>query len=128
MTSSAPTDLTTIVLRFNDGINLRDIDGLASLMTDDHAFIDSAGTTTRGKDHVLAAWRGFFQSVPDYKNVFERVMAKGNVVTVVGRSTCSYAPLDGPALWVARIEDDKVAEWRVYEDGPETRTQLGVMD
>jgi hypothetical protein len=34
--------------------------------------------------------------------------------------------LDGPAIWTAKVSGDKLAEWRVYEDTTENRTQLGI--
>jgi ketosteroid isomerase-like protein len=115
-----------IVLLFNDCINCRDIQRLASLIADDHVFIDSAGTPVRGKGAVVAAWRGFFETFPDYRNVFEQLTVAGHTVTVEGRSTCSFAPLAGPALWTAEVEGGKVTEWRVYEDLPEIRARLMV--
>jgi ketosteroid isomerase-like protein len=112
------------VLRFNDGINGRDIDALAALMTNDHRFIDSADATIMGKASALKAWEGFFTTFPDYRNVFDRVEFRGDTVAVAGHSKCSDGRLDGPALWEARVKDGKVAEWRVYEDTPENRRQL----
>lgn len=111
-------DSRQIVLRFNDAINARDLEGLAALMTDDHVFIDSADTRVSGKEAVLAAWRGFFEAFPDYRNVFERLNGDGDTVAVSGHSVCSYAPLDGAARWSARIVDGKIAEWRVHADAP----------
>ena len=94
-------------------------------MTDDHTFIDTAAHFLRGKSACLEAWRGFFKSFPDYRNVFERLVVEDTTVVVVGRSSCSDVRLDGPALWVAQASDDKLAEWRVYEDTPANRCMLG---
>ena len=33
---------------------------------------------------------------------------------------------DGPALWVAKASDDRIAEWRVYEDMLANRRLLGI--
>lgn len=110
------TDPKSIALQFNDCINNRNIDGLAQLMKDDHTFIDTADRTVHGKQNCLSAWREFFRLFPDYKNIFKTVKAKGSFVTMIGHSTCSDQRLEGPALWTAKIIDEKVAEWRVYED------------
>ena len=115
-----------IVQHFNDFINAGDLAGLSSLMTEDHTFIDSANSTLRGKERALEAWHGFFSAFPDYANVFERLTAAGNLVTAVGRSVCSLAALAGPTLWTAKVEGDKVSEWRVYEDVPENRQRLEI--
>ncbi len=120
------TDPVTVVVRFNDCINKRDIGGLASLMSDDHTFIDTEGGVVSGKRACLDAWRGFFESFPDYRNVFVSHAAHDDVVTVVGRSICAEPSLAGPAIWAATVRDGKVAVWRVYEDTPETRKRLAV--
>ena len=36
-------DVMMVVLRFNERINARDLEGLVGMMTDDHFFIDSKG-------------------------------------------------------------------------------------
>jgi ketosteroid isomerase-like protein len=115
---------TTIILQFNECINHRDIDGLAALLTEDHTFIDSANASVHGKERVAEAWKGFFAQFPDYQNVFERVESRGQLVAVLGHSTCSEPQLDGPALWTAKVRGEHVAEWRVYTDTPENRRAL----
>ncbi len=114
----------TIALQFNECINSRDLDGLAALMTDDHTFIDAANNPVHGREHVVEAWNGFFALFPDYRNIFERVESRNQLVAILGRSTCSEPQLDGPALWTAKVRDDKVAEWRVYTDTVDNRKAL----
>ena len=115
-----------IALAFNDCINRRDIACLGALMTDHHAFIDSAGNKVRGKARCVEAWRGFFAAFPDYRNHFERVFTIGEKVVVIGHSSCSDQRLAGAALWTATIEKARVAEWRVYENTDENRKRLGI--
>jgi hypothetical protein len=45
-----PTNPKQIALRFNDCINRQDVDGLSSLMTEDHTFIDRQNDTYARKD------------------------------------------------------------------------------
>jgi ketosteroid isomerase-like protein len=116
----------SIVHEFNSYINNRDIDGLATLMTEDHVFTDSDNNALEGRAEVLDAWRGFFESFPDYRNHFEELVVNNERVVVIGRSTCALDTLNGPALWRVRIDGNRVAEWRVYEDTPENRVQLHV--
>lgn len=115
----------TIALQFNACINRRDLQGLATFMTEDHTFIDKANHEVQGKEQVVEAWKGFFALFPDYRNIFERVESRNPLVVIIGRSTCSEKALDGPALWTAQLRGEKVAEWRVYEDTPENRKRLG---
>ena len=117
-------DLKLIVLLFNQAINDRDIDALSSLMSADHTFIASSNDVHRGKETVVKGWGDFFKSYPDYCNHFSQVESRGSLVLIIGHSTCSYEPLDGPALWTAKIENDLVAEWRVYLDTPDNRRKL----
>jgi ketosteroid isomerase-like protein len=110
------TDNVSVVLAFNEAINKRNVSALAALMTESHRFIDSAGATTEGKDRCTAAWRGFFDRYPDYRNVFDDVVDAGDGVVVVrGRSECSTAALDGPAEWLAVVLDGRVDVWQVSE-------------
>ena len=127
MASGREDDPESVVTRFNEGINGRDLEVLARLMTDDHVFIDSAGDRVDGRQGCLDAWRGFFGAYPDYRNEFaSMVQASSDMVAVMGRSVCSVPALDGPALWTARIREGRVWEWRVYEDTPETRARIGL--
>jgi uncharacterized protein (TIGR02246 family) len=121
-----PVEPWSITAQFNEAINARDLDGLAALMTDDHRFVDTEAHAVIGKDACLESWRGFFEQFPDYRNVFTTQIPRDNVVLVVGYSTCSFEPLDGPAVWRAIVRDNKVAEWRVYEDTQTTRHTLGI--
>jgi len=117
-------DPTAVVVRFNEHINARDLAALGDLMTDDHTFVDTAGGSLTGKAACLAAWRGFFEGFPDYRNVFTTLTAHGDVVAIAGRSECAEPTLAGPALWTATIRDGRVAQWRVHEDTPEARRRL----
>jgi ketosteroid isomerase-like protein len=121
-----PMDLRQIVLQFNDHINEQDINGLASLMTDDHTFIDAEGNAINGKENCINAWRGFFNQFPDYKNTLITITSRDDSVAVTGYSTSSNALLNGPAIWIAKLRDGKLIEWRVYADTIANRQQLNI--
>lgn len=114
------------VSRFNGFINSRDIEGLSAMMTDDHTFIDGANQRVVGKQECIRAWKGFFAAFPDYQNHFEHVSTNAELVAVMGRSSCSDARLDGPALWSATVRNEQVSEWRVFEDTRSNRKSLGL--
>lgn len=116
-----------MVREFHRCIGAADLDGLVALMTADHRFVDAAGTVVRGRDACTSAWRGFFAAFPGYVNVVDVVAQRGDVLVAVGRSECPGYPLvEGPAIWTARIQDDQVAEWRVYDDVPAVRSGWGL--
>jgi ketosteroid isomerase-like protein len=119
-------DPKSVVVAFNDSINQHDLNGLAALMTADHTFVDTAGGIVAGKRECLDAWRGFFESFPDYRNVFTSFAVRGDVVAIAGHSVCAEASLAGPALWRATTRDGQVAEWRVYPDTPDVRATLSI--
>jgi ketosteroid isomerase-like protein len=112
--------------KFNAYINSADLEGLASLMTDDHAFIDSLGLVVSGKSKVLAAWSSFFRAFPDYRSEFERHREAGDIVAIQGRSLCSDLRLHGLALWRAEIREGKITRWQVFTDTTENRSALGL--
>ena len=116
-----------IVLQFNECINNQDIDGLANLMAPDYTFVDSSDDVLKGKEANVAGWLTFFNQFTDYLNHFHIIESRENMVLVIGHSTCSDKRLDGPAIWTAIVENDLVAEWRVYLDTTENRERLGLL-
>ncbi|MFH2050744.1 MAG: nuclear transport factor 2 family protein [bacterium] len=119
-------DPKLIALQFNEYITSRDIEGLASLMTENHTFIDTGDGVNPGKDKMVSGWKWFFEKYPDYKNTFNRIESHDNFVTMLGYASCSNEDFfNGSFLWSAKIVDDMVDEWRVYLDTPENREKLG---
>jgi ketosteroid isomerase-like protein len=114
-------------LQFNECINRQDIDGLSSLMTDDHQFVDRAGEIVKGKDAMTRGWIEFFDSFPEYNNTFLRVDSHENRVVLYGYATWSMGSESDYAIWTATIENDLVAEWRIYEDSEENKRHLGLI-
>ena len=106
-------DLLLVVLRFNEKINQRDLEGLAELMADDYTFISNSGEVTKGKDVNKQGWKQFFEEYPDYKNIFTTTTVQDDTVVMAGCSTCSYKRLNGPNIWTAKIRNGRISEWRV---------------
>ena len=110
---------------FNNAISSRDLSRLGELMTEDHRLITGTGDPVIGKEACISAWRQFFEVLPDYRNVFERVWSVGEVVRMRGRSVCTDERLNGPAIWKAVVEGPRISEWHVDEDTREGRRRLG---
>jgi len=117
-------DPKLIVLQFNEYINNQDIEGLANLMAHDYQFVDSNDDVNQGKEANITGWLDFFNQFPDYLNHFSVVESRDNAVLVIGHSTCADDRLEGPALWTAKVENNLIAEWRVYLDTSENRKKL----
>ena len=114
-------------LQFNEYINLQVIDGLSSLMTEGHTFIDRKGEVDEGKETMIKGWTEFFKSFPDYMNTFERVESHGDLVILYGFATWEKGSDPDYAIWSARIESDLVAEWRIYEDTEENKRRFNLL-
>lgn len=108
-------------LQFNEYINSQDIQGLSNLMTEDHVFIDRKGEIHKGKDTMTKGWIDFFNSFPEYENTFLRIQSQGDLVILYGYATWQRGSDPDYAIWTARIENDLVAEWRIYENTDENR-------
>ncbi len=115
------SDPTLIALRFNECINNQNLDGLARLMPDDHAFVDRDGSVRQPKVIMVDNWREFFRMFPDYKNTFSRVESREDYVVMLGYAYWSADEPYDPVIWKATIVDDLVREWRIYADTPENR-------
>jgi ketosteroid isomerase-like protein len=70
-----------------DRINRRDVDALAELMTDDHAFIDSLGQSVRGREKMRAGWRGYYSFCADYWVSHAEIFQNGNrrIIALIGQ-------------------------------------------
>ena len=110
---------------FNLAITARNLSRLGELITEDHTLITGTEQPIKGKAACLSAWGRFFEMVPDYRNVFERVWSEGQVVRMSGRSLSADDRLKGPAIWKAVVEGGRIREWHVDEDTPEGRRRLG---
>lgn len=120
-------DPKLIALQFNEYINKQDIEALSSLMSEDHTFIDREGHVVRPKKNMVEAWIEFFQMLPDYENTFVRVESRDDLVIVLGYAYWNEENKYDPVIWTAKIENDLVAEWRIYADTKENRTLLGIV-
>ncbi|MFX1417471.1 MAG: hypothetical protein ACFE9N_00980 [Promethearchaeota archaeon] len=113
-----------IALQFNEYINNRDIEGLSSLMTENHIFIDRAGDEF---GDMVNGWKEFFTNFPTYRNYFSRVESRGNLVIILGYAKWSKDSLEEDhAIWTARIENDQVAVWQIFEDTEENRNKFNL--
>ena len=114
-----------IVLKFLEKINQHDVDGLASLMSEDHVLVDSLGSRFQGRETLKVGWQSYFRMCPDYRVSHEEIFSHGNIVAVFGAAGGTVAAQGElkaenrwqvPAAWMAIVKNGQVAEWRVYAD------------
>jgi ketosteroid isomerase-like protein len=114
-------------------INAHDVDGLIALMTSDHVFFDSLGDKSV-RPAIERGWRQYFAMVPDYWITIDREFSDEDTSVLIGTASGTYVSEGGvvrrgnkwetPAVWVARIEGQKVAEWRIYSDNEPVRAKM----
>ena len=117
-----------IALQFNQCIITQNIRQISDLMTEDHRFIDRAGKVVRGKENMIRAWVKFFELFPEYQNTFERVETHNNDVILYGYATWKEGEAPDHAIWTATIENDLVAEWRIYEDTEDNKKKFNLIE
>jgi hypothetical protein len=67
-------------------------------MTEDHEFIDSAGSSVSGKSAVTASWASFFTAFPDYRNEFPDTLYTGRRCASCRQKPLLGRPTEGPAV------------------------------
>jgi ketosteroid isomerase-like protein len=106
----------SIVLRFVRYVNQGDLEGIASLVSEDVKFTDIRGRVCRERDFMA----GYLVEFPDYKIHIHHALQGGNGVAIVGKTTGSHVPPDveeeGTLVWTAEIRDGLISEWRIYSD------------
>lgn len=118
---------------FVRAINRQNVDALAELMTEEHRFIDSMGNVSEGREKMRSSWARYFAMVPDFTVAIEEIFCDGPVVVMLGVAQGTYST-DGqlkpenrwatPAAFRAFIQEQKVAEWRVYCDNEPIRQKM----
>jgi hypothetical protein len=117
---------------FIDAINRNDLDRLGELMTDDHQLEVFYEPPLTGKAANLDAWRGYLSSFPGYAIYPHQIAERDNRVAALGHTKASHLGLSDKEeamlllIWVAVVEDGKLATWQLMHDTAEHRQQLGL--
>ena len=123
-----------IVLSFLEKINAHDVEGICSLMTSDHIFIDGLGNRFGGIENLRKGWASYFHWFPDYEISHEDVLGSGLIVLLTGSARGTYAvggnlPTENhwevPSAWKAVVRNAQIAEWHVYADNQPVRKIMG---
>ena len=102
-------------------------------MSEDHRFVDLAGDAEYGRETMRQGWATYMNAFPQYMIHIGELFVVEDEVLMVGRTTGSHLGLprleefrDEPVIWVARIGDGLVTEWRLHADTPHERAALGM--
>lgn len=121
-----------VALSFVDRINNGDLDGLLALMARDHRLEVFDEDAVVGREANAAAWRGYLDAFPRYVIYPRRIAGDGAVVAILGHTTGSHLGLPDAEerkrtlIWVAHVRNDGIERWRLIEDTPAHRRQLGL--
>ncbi len=119
-----------VVLGFVDAINRHDVKALVDLMTEDHTFIDSEGSSVKGREEMRKGWIVYFTLIPNYQVSISETMKTANPVGLFGIARGTYAvkgklleenKWEIPAAWRAVVRDNRISEWQVYTDNEPVR-------
>jgi len=124
MSGNLPVDT---VLAFLEQINARNVDGLCTLMTDDHVFLDGLGNRMQGRKSMRKGWAAYFRMFPDYRVSHTDVFSQGDVVAAFGSAEGTLA-VKGELPWSAVVRDGLIVEWQVYADNQSARKLMGVQN
>jgi hypothetical protein len=114
-----------IVSAFINRINARDVDGISTLMDENHTFIDGLGHSIKGREAMRRAWQSYFAIIPDYWIKVDRMLEDEGAVAIFGRAggTVAHdAALEPgnrwgiPAAWLAVVNSNSIAVWQVFAD------------
>lgn len=122
-----------VVIGFIDCINRGDIEGLGKLMTDDHELVVFGEEALRGRAPNTRAWAGYAAAYPDYV-IYPRAVAepRDGCVAVLGHTTGSHLGLADheerklSMIWLAEVQEGQLCYWRLLEDTPDRRAELGL--
>jgi ketosteroid isomerase-like protein len=121
-----------VAISFIDCVNRTDLDGLAALMTADHALQVFEEAPLVGRDANVEAWRGYFDAFPEYVIHPRRIATDGDVVAVQGHTTGSHLGLADEEesrqslIWLATVVDGAVRRWQLVADTAAHRDRYGL--
>lgn len=130
--NSKETEVLKTAIAFIEYINDQDTNGLVSLMSEDHKFIDSMGMVINGKEEMRKAWEGFFDWFPDYEIKIMNTLLTDDSVGFYGIAKGTFDSdeisdkdkFEVPAAWRAKIKDNLITEWQVFADNQMVRDIL----
>ena len=125
-------DEVAAVVRFIDCINRGDTDGLGALMTDGHTLQVFDESPLVGREANVEAWRGYNTAFPNYAIHVHKISETADGVAVRGHTTGSHLGLSDEeertltVIWLARLAGGRLILWRLCEDTPALRRDLGL--
>ena len=105
-----------IVIAFVDAINSRDVGAMEQLMCPNHVFIDSPAGCLIGREQSQSAWQNEFRWFPQHTISIDRIIEDDDTIVLMGaiHESATRQCQMVPAVWTARVQHNRVVEWRTY--------------
>ena len=103
-----------VAIAFVEACNARDIDAVARVLDPHIVFSDSRGERLEGAAAVLAAVAQVNAVAPDLRVELDKVVSRGELVLLSGRSLSANPALTVATQWSARVRDGLLVEWQAY--------------
>jgi ketosteroid isomerase-like protein len=120
------------VISFIDRINRGNAEGLGELMTDDHELVVFTEDALVGRAANVRAWSGYTAAYQQYVIYPRAITEPGDgFVAVLGHTTGSHLGLADSeesklsVIWFAEVTQGRLRCWRLLEDTPDRRTEMG---
>jgi len=120
----SPTQVTQLIIRFNDALNAHDVDAMMGCLTEDSVFENTSpfpdGTRYEGRATVRAFWEEFFHNGQDQHIEIEDIFACGDRCTM--RWVYSWRNTDNSTghirgVDVSMVRDGLIAQKLTYVKG-----------
>jgi ketosteroid isomerase-like protein len=112
----------SIVTRVIEYVNQGDLEGMASLVSEEVVFTDISGAVYQEKGFM----ENYLADYPAYKIHVQLVLVGGDGVALIGKTSGSHVPPEieeqETVLWTAEVRDGLITEWRIYTDQHGQRT------
>jgi ketosteroid isomerase-like protein len=111
------TDLLSLIIRFNDALNARDIDAMMSLLTADCVFENTypapAGTRYAGQSAVREFWEDFFRGSSAARIEVEELFGQNDRAVLLW--TYHWTDLAGQRGYIRGVDVYKVRDGLIAE-------------
>jgi len=73
-----------------------------------------------GRELLKKGFQDYFTDFPEFKIQVSKVTRSGDAIAIIDKTTGSHIAFEIEAketvIWIARVEDNLVSEWRIFSD------------
>ncbi len=119
-------DSLKIITDFIDKINHKDVEGVVSLLSINHTFIDGEGEVKRDYERIANGWRDYLTTQKSYRIYIRQIFELEDSVAIIGHTTGSHLALSDEVefhsegvIWLAKVVENKISQWQIFRDSIE---------